>query len=59
VSALADIAGVSRAQMFNVLRCTSSATVDWLAKVADALEIQPWELLVAGSGDKRKKRTRR
>lgn len=45
INALADFATVSRAQMFNVLACTSSATTDWLAKVAEALEVEPWQLL--------------
>jgi hypothetical protein len=31
--------------MFNILRCSSSATVDWIAKVAGALEVEPWQLL--------------
>ncbi|CAN5826575.1 hypothetical protein BH11MYX4_BH11MYX4_22530 [soil metagenome] len=45
INALADFATVSRAQMFNVLGGTSSATTDWLAKVAMALEVEPWQLL--------------
>lgn len=45
INALADFATVSRAQMFNVLACSSSATTDWLAKVAGALEVEPWQLL--------------
>lgn len=45
INALADFATVSRAQMFNVLAGTSSATTDWLAKVAGALEVEPWQLL--------------
>ncbi len=45
INALADFATVSRAQMFNVLAGTSSATTDWLAKVATALDVEPWQLL--------------
>jgi len=45
LNALADFATVSRAQMFNVLAGTSSPTTDWLAKVATALEVEPWQLL--------------
>jgi len=49
LSALADFGGVSRAQMFNILRCSSSATLDWIAKVAAALEVEPWQLLTPRS----------
>jgi len=45
LTALADFGGVSRAQMFNILRCSSSATLDWIAKVAAALDVEPWQLL--------------
>jgi DNA-binding phage protein len=45
LTALADFGGVSRAQMFNILRCSSSATLDWIAKVASALDVEPWQLL--------------
>lgn len=55
INALADFATVSRAQMFNVLAGTSSATTDWLAKVAEALEIEPWQLLAPRFFKKRPK----
>lgn len=42
---LADFATVSRAQLFNVLKCETSPTVEWLTKVAAALEAEPWQLL--------------
>jgi phage repressor protein C with HTH and peptisase S24 domain len=45
INALADFAGVSRAQMFNVLAARTGATVDWLAKVASALDVEPAALL--------------
>jgi transcriptional regulator with XRE-family HTH domain len=45
LTALADFGGVSRAQVFNILRSSSSATIDWIAKVATALDVEPWQLL--------------
>ncbi len=45
LNTLADLAGVSRAQMFNVLAARTGATVDWLAKIADALDVPPAALL--------------
>ena len=50
INALADFAAVSRAQLFNVLGGSASPTVDWLAKIAEALEVAPWQLLAPGSG---------
>ena len=47
LNTLADFAGVSRSQLFNVLGESSSASLDWLARVAKALEVDPWELLMA------------
>ena len=47
---LADVSGVSRSQLFNVLSCASSASLDWMARVASALEVEPWELLVPDDG---------
>lgn len=44
---LADRSGVSRAQMYNVLSGSSSPSLDWIAKIAPALGLQVWELLVA------------
>ena len=43
---LADASGVSRAQMYNVLNGGSSPSIDWLTKVAPALGVEPWQLLV-------------
>lgn len=47
INALADQSGVSRAQMFNVLRGNSSPSLDWISKVAPVLGVFPWELLVS------------
>lgn len=47
INALADKSGVSRAQMFNVLRGNSSPSLDWVSKVAPVLGVFAWELLVA------------
>ena len=46
-SALADFAGVSRAQLYAVLARKASPTVDWLSKVGQALEVEVWRLLAA------------
>ena len=50
LTALADFGGVSRAQVFNILRCSSSATLDWIAKIATALDVEPWQLLAPRAG---------
>ena len=50
LTSLADFGGVSRAQVFNILRCSSSATLDWIAKVATALDVEPWQLLAPRVG---------
>lgn len=52
LTALADFAGVSRSQVFAVLKSTTSQTLDWVAKVATALDLEPWQLL-APRGAKR------
>jgi hypothetical protein len=31
--------------MFAVLKSTTSPTLDWIAKVATALDAEPWQLL--------------
>ena len=48
INTLADRSGVSRAQMFNVLKTNSSPSLDWINKVAPVLGLQSWELLVDG-----------
>ena len=45
LTALADFAGVSRSQVFSVLKYATSPTLDWIAKVASALDVEPWQLL--------------
>ena len=42
---LADLAGVSRSQLFNVLACSSAPSVDWLTKIAEPLDLPAWKLL--------------
>jgi len=42
---LADVAGVSRSQLYNVLAGTSGASLSWLEQIANALDIQVWKLL--------------
>lgn len=44
-SALADFAGVSRAQLYAVLAKRTSPTVDWLLKLSTALEVETSLLL--------------
>jgi len=45
IVALADLAGVSSAHLYDVIRCEKSATVDFVDKVAAALDVEPWQLL--------------
>jgi lambda repressor-like predicted transcriptional regulator len=49
LTALADFAGVSRSQVFTVLASSTSPTLDWIAKVANALDVEPWQLLATRS----------
>lgn len=46
-SQLADRAGVSRAQFFEVVDGESSPTLDWISRMARGLGVSPWELLGA------------
>lgn len=46
---VADQAGVSRAQMYNVLAGRSSPSLDWISKVSLVLEVSPAELLIERS----------
>lgn len=46
LNVLADLAGVSRSQLFLILGGNSSPTIDWLERVAVALEVAPSQLLV-------------
>ena len=45
INAVADFAGVSRSQLYDLLASRKGVTLDWLAKVAPALGVEPWELL--------------
>lgn len=45
LTVLADFAAVSRSQLFAVLALETSPTLDWIAKVATALDVEPWQLL--------------
>ncbi|MEM6731233.1 MAG: helix-turn-helix transcriptional regulator [Myxococcota bacterium] len=45
LSSLCDSAKVSRSHFFEIMNCNSSATIDVVARVARALEVEPWELL--------------
>jgi transcriptional regulator with XRE-family HTH domain len=48
--ALADLAGVSAAHLYDVVKCKKAATVDFIEKIAGALDVEPWQLL-RDSGD--------
>ncbi len=45
IAHVADLAGVSRSQLFNVLARSASPRIDWLCKVASVLEVEVWALL--------------
>jgi transcriptional regulator with XRE-family HTH domain len=49
LSVLADLAGVSRAQLFRVTGCRSSPTVEFLVKVATALQVDVSALFAPAS----------
>ena len=38
---LADFAEVSRSQLYDVLNCKKRATIDWIAKIAKPLKVEP------------------
>ena len=46
LTSLADFSAVSRAQLFAVLGESASPTIDWLSKLAEALGVEVWELLI-------------
>ena len=57
LNALADLSGVGRTQLYDVLASRKAATTDWLAKVCVTLEVEPHVLLRpmrdrAGSDDR-------
>jgi antitoxin component HigA of HigAB toxin-antitoxin module len=45
LNALADFAGASRSQLYDVLARRKAATVDWVEKLARCLDVEPWQLL--------------
>lgn len=45
LNALADFAGVSRSQLYDVLAKRKAPSLDWIAKIAKALAVEPWKLL--------------
>ena len=45
LNALADVSGVGRTQLYDVLAGRKAATTDWLAKVCVTLECEPHILL--------------
>ena len=46
LNALADFAGVSRSQLYDVLAKRKAPSIDWLARIANALRVEAWQLLV-------------
>jgi lambda repressor-like predicted transcriptional regulator len=42
----AELAGVSRAQLYAVLGRRTAPSIDWLEKLAEAIDVEPWKLLV-------------
>lgn len=53
LNALSDAAGVSRSQLYDVLAGRKGATVDWIERLADALNLHPWQLISEQRGRKR------
>ena len=45
LNSLADFAGVSRSQLYDVLGSRKAASVDWIARIATALDTEPGKLL--------------
>ncbi len=61
VNKLADFAGVSRSQLYDVLGSKKGASVDWIDKIAEVLKMEPWQLLRPdgnGAGGKKKAKKR-
>lgn len=59
----AELAGVSRAQLYAVLGQRTAPSIDWLQRLAEAIDVEPWRLLAptetpepAPAGKRRKKR---
>lgn len=51
LSTVADLAGVGRGHFFAVLAGEASPTLQWIAKVADALGVYAGDLLVRTNAD--------
>lgn len=47
----AELAGVSRAQLYAVLGRKTAPSIDWVEKLAHALDVEPWTLLVPRGPD--------
>lgn len=61
INSLADFAGVSRSQLYDVLSCRKGASIDWVDKIAAVLDLSSSEMLrdngaYAGDGDRASKR---
>lgn len=57
----AELAGVSHAQLYAVLGRKTAPSIDWVEKLAQAMDVEPWTLLVPqehvpGPSKRRKKR---
>lgn len=46
----ADLGGVSRAQLYAVLGRKTAPSIDWVEKLADAMDVEAWTLLVPPPG---------
>jgi hypothetical protein len=56
---LADLADVSAAHLYDVIRCEKAATIDFVEKVAGPLGIEPWRLLCRETEDSEPSKKRR
>jgi predicted transcriptional regulator len=45
LGSLADLANISRSQIYNVVREDKAATIDLLQKLGEAFDKAPWDLL--------------
>jgi DNA-binding phage protein len=46
IGSLADFAEVSRSQLYDVLARRKAPSIDWIARIATALDVDPSKLLV-------------
>lgn len=56
--ALADFADVSVAHLYDVIAARKAASVDFVERVAEALQIEPWRLLVPNDSERTPQRRR-